>query len=119
MLWNSREDFLHFSITIDTRENKASKRGILSIIGQIFDPLGIVSPVIMKAKLMILALWQMKLGWDESLPQELHSSWIQLMDKMVALEELKINRNIICENSVCNFIALLIPQKRLTVRLFT
>ncbi|XP_071628423.1 uncharacterized protein [Temnothorax longispinosus] len=39
---------------------------MLSQIASLFDPLGLVGPVIVKAKILLQQLWQNKLDWDES-----------------------------------------------------
>lgn len=48
-----------------------TKRFVLSRISRLFDPLGIVSPVVLVAKLLMQALWVRKLEWDEPIPEDL------------------------------------------------
>ncbi|KOB72571.1 Gag-pol polyprotein, partial [Operophtera brumata] len=48
----------------------SSKRSVLSTIGQVFDPLGLINPCILQAKLIMQKLWASKLSWDEKLPAE-------------------------------------------------
>ena len=44
-----------------------TKHKVVSIISTVFDPLGLVSPVMIKAKLFIQKLWSLNLKWDEEL----------------------------------------------------
>ena len=44
-----------------------TKRGLLSLICSIFDPLGIVSPCLIEPKLVMHELWKDKIDWDEEL----------------------------------------------------
>ena len=44
-----------------------TKRGLLQGVASIFDPLGIVSPFTLKAKLLIQRLWALKYAWDDQL----------------------------------------------------
>ena len=44
---------------------------ILRDSAQICDPLGLLAPVTVKAKIMVQILWKRKLDWDEPLDQEL------------------------------------------------
>ncbi|XP_076247806.1 uncharacterized protein LOC143187478 [Calliopsis andreniformis] len=89
--WSSVKDELYFKITPSTRK-RITKRSILSEISQIFDPLGLVGPVITRAKLIMQQLWQTKTGWDESLSQELCTQWTEYRKELSHLIELKIPR---------------------------
>ena len=50
-----------------------TKRNVLSKINSIFDPLGLVSPLTVKAKILMRKIWMIepKLGWDDKLPEKL------------------------------------------------
>jgi len=49
------------------------KRSILSRITLIFNPLGLIGPITVTAKIIIQDLWRLKLDWDESIPLELNT----------------------------------------------
>ncbi|KAK9744173.1 Pao retrotransposon peptidase [Popillia japonica] len=70
LFWNSTTDTFQFSIKVDT---KNTKRFILSTISRLFDPLGLVSPIIVNAKLIMQYLRQAKVGWDEPLPEDIYN----------------------------------------------
>ncbi|CAK1583524.1 unnamed protein product [Parnassius mnemosyne] len=53
--WICDLDILSFSINIELRD-KVTKRHILSVISQIFDPLGLVGPCVIEAKLIMQRL---------------------------------------------------------------
>lgn len=78
LIWISESDVLRYSVTptIFKRVTK-SYRSILSTVSQIFDPLGLVGPAIIRAKIIMQSLWQLQLDWDESLSQDLHTIWIE------------------------------------------
>ena len=48
---------------------------MLQISSKTYDPLGLLSPVTIRAKLLIQELWQQKLEWDELLPLTLKTKW--------------------------------------------
>ncbi|XP_017788509.1 PREDICTED: uncharacterized protein LOC108571049 [Habropoda laboriosa] len=70
--WTAEPDELRYSLR-DNRTNKITKRTILSEIAQIFDPLGLISPIVIRAKFIMKRLWQLDVGWDETLSQEMHT----------------------------------------------
>ena len=45
---------------------------------QFFDPLGLISPVTIKARIFIQNLWQQQLQWDEPLPQDDQAQWLTI-----------------------------------------
>ncbi|KAJ8957169.1 hypothetical protein NQ318_007730 [Aromia moschata] len=75
-----------------------TKRTILSCISQIFDPLGLLSPCVIIAKVIIQDLWLAKLGWDDLLPKNLSHVWSHFIDNLPILKELKIARRVRCVN---------------------
>ncbi|CAH2057516.1 unnamed protein product, partial [Iphiclides podalirius] len=46
--WSCKLDTLHFSVNSDSSHLKPSKRSVLSTVGQVFDPLGLVNPCILQ-----------------------------------------------------------------------
>ena len=43
---------------------KYTKRKVLSLVSSVYDPLGWVSPLIVRGKMFIQTLWKEKMGWD-------------------------------------------------------
>lgn len=56
-------------------EFATTKREILSSISSIYDPLGLMSPCLVKAKLFIRKLCNLKYNWDECLPFDILKEW--------------------------------------------
>ena len=55
-----------------------TKREILSESAQIYDPLGLLTPITVKAKLLLQTLWRKKLDWDEPLDQDIRDKWLSI-----------------------------------------
>ena len=69
-----------------------SRRSLLSEASRIFDPLGYVSPVVIRFKILFQQTWLRKLGWDENVPEEIKSQWIDIRNDLNDLEHLEIPR---------------------------
>ena len=65
--WNIEEDKLEFKVKL--KEKPMTRRGMLSIISSIYDPLGLLNPYLLKGKKMLQNLWYDSLGWDEEIPE--------------------------------------------------
>ncbi|XP_076660720.1 uncharacterized protein LOC143364103 [Halictus rubicundus] len=91
LLWSVSSDQLSYSAQI-RKHTRITKRNILAEIAQIFDPLGLIGPVIVKSKLFMQELWQMKVGWDETLSQDLHLRWLNFRTELDELSSVKIPR---------------------------
>lgn len=48
---------------------------ILSETARIFDSLGLVDPVVLPAKLLLQALWQLEVSWDKSVSQDIYTEF--------------------------------------------
>jgi len=93
LVWQTDQDALVYTIK-DLLPLKVSKRQILLEITQIFDPLELLSPCIVLAKILLQKLWESKLSWDESLPSALHTIWISFREQINELNQLKIPRRV-------------------------
>ena len=49
---------------------KFSKRNTRALISNLFDPLGLLSPLSIRGRIFMQALWKLKLNWDELLSEE-------------------------------------------------
>lgn len=64
-----------------------------------YDPLGLSGPVITKAKIFMQELWKLKLQWDESLPQSLHSAWFEYISNFDSIHRFTFPRYVSMLNS--------------------
>lgn len=89
--WDPVSDSFCFSIELNSVD-VPTKRVVLSCIAKLYDPLGWLSPVVVKAKLLMQELWLRKIDWDEKLPQDLLLQWFEYYYDLSTLVELKIPR---------------------------
>lgn len=89
--WSPKSDIFSFAVNIDVKRPH-TKREILSEISKIYDPLGFISPVVIKAKILIQKIWMLNLGWDDAVPQGISDEWNQIAETFTLISEIKINR---------------------------
>ncbi|XP_049868956.1 uncharacterized protein LOC126368838 [Pectinophora gossypiella] len=95
--WDTQCDELHFPIG-NAISNVNTKRNMLSIISQIFDPLGLLAPCIISMKMLLQRLWLLKLNWDEQLPPEISVAWAEIIRQLPQLNNLRIPRFVLCDS---------------------
>uniref|UniRef100_A0A2S2QB76 Uncharacterized protein n=1 Tax=Sipha flava TaxID=143950 RepID=A0A2S2QB76_9HEMI len=101
LYWDAHTDKLRFKMSPGVGSTTAiSKRDILSDIASIFDPLGLVGPVVIRAKIMLQALWREKVNWDEPIPIGVREEWLKYRNLLPALNNLSISRKILGDLSV-------------------
>eukprot|EP00795_Rhopilema_esculentum_P004207 gene4207-20394_t len=92
--WNPEEDTLGISMeaVLDVKNGKVTKREVLSRLSKVYDPLGIVGPVAVTAKLIFQDICKENKDWDESVSPEIEMRWKKWMQAVSRLTELKIPR---------------------------
>ena len=71
---------------------KVTKRTVLQSLASIYDPLGLINPVVIEFKLFFQKLCKMKLDWDTPLPSELLQEWQSLVNGLAELDEISFDR---------------------------
>jgi Pao retrotransposon peptidase/Putative peptidase (DUF1758)/Integrase zinc binding domain len=91
MRWIPFEDNFIYSIEEIVRPFH-TKRTVLSDLSKLFDPIGFLGPVLVRAKLFMQHLWIQKVEWDEPLNSEDQQSWMNYCSQLQSLNQLKIQR---------------------------
>ena len=85
-----QSDTFRFKIVV--KDRLPTRRGILSVISSIYDPLGFVAPLILPAKIILRDLCRKGLDWDDRIsPEDLtrREDWLQELPK---LEQFTVKR---------------------------
>ena len=69
-----------------------TKRGSLSAVSALYDPMGFVCPIVLKAKKILQKLWKPNLGWDDEIPEDLQCHWNKWKNELPALSQVQIPR---------------------------
>lgn len=71
-----------------------TRRGMLSVTSSVYDPLGLVSPFILPAKLLIQEVTKARLPWDDVVPDAELQSWQKWLSDLPFIEQFKIARSV-------------------------
>ncbi|XP_033122036.1 uncharacterized protein LOC117121051, partial [Anneissia japonica] len=88
--WSPQLDTLSFNIA--AAERNYTRRGILSITSSVFDPLGLVAPFILPAKMLLQDLCRQGLGWDELIDDFSMQRWRIWLEELKRLKEWSMPR---------------------------
>ncbi|GAB0089833.1 hypothetical protein DMENIID0001_044500 [Sergentomyia squamirostris] len=89
--WSPLKDQFQFTIKIKA-QGVLTKRNILSEIASIFDPTGWLAAVMLRAKLIMQAMWKERVEWDEKPSESLRKLWIDFKHDIKSVEEIRIDR---------------------------
>ena len=95
--WNVSSDCFVLSIQDIAhlaKQTEPTKRHIVSVIGKIYDPLGYLSPVVVKFKIFFQELCESKVGWDQPLTGVLLGKWNFLASSIQGNYQIAIPRYI-------------------------
>ena len=81
-----------FGFSIALKDQPLTRRGVLSTVASIDDPLGFLAPLVLKAEKILQEVYQKGVSSDSPLPDELHPSWEQWKADLLKLQNLRIPR---------------------------
>ncbi|XP_046478683.1 uncharacterized protein [Neodiprion pinetum] len=92
LAWRPDIDAFAFSPQIHQTRDNFTKRKVLSQTAQLFDPLGWLSPITIRAKIFMQELWALGFDWDEPLSASLSSRWIEFLQDLQGISAITIPR---------------------------
>jgi len=73
VVWDTSSDCFVYEVVetgiADTR------RKILSLLASLFDRIGFLAPFLVRAKIFLQHVWQLNIGWGDTLPPEFLKVW--------------------------------------------
>ncbi|XP_063993427.1 uncharacterized protein LOC135171065 [Diachasmimorpha longicaudata] len=91
--WNSTMDSIQYFVKSST-DVQITKRVILSETAKLFDPLGLLSPVVVIAKTFIQKLWELKVHWDTPLPPDIQEEWSNYYKELPLVQTINSPRRV-------------------------
>ena len=90
LLWSAESDSFGFQIV--TKYNPPTRRGILSTVSSVFDPLGLIAPVLLPAKRLLQDLTRSEISWDDKIPETYEEKWNQWISSIPDIARFSIPR---------------------------
>ncbi|XP_075157834.1 uncharacterized protein LOC142231101 [Haematobia irritans] len=98
ILWDSNQDSMLFSFQPKKRYAAVTKRSVLSLSSSIFDPIGLICPILIQQRVLLQDLWIQKIDWDSPLPQKATISFQNFVNDLENLRLLKIPRYVLASS---------------------
>jgi hypothetical protein len=90
--WNKSVDCFYFEGIEVPPELIVTKRVVLSFIARLFDPLGFLTPFVVRLKCLFQELWKLGLEWDSEVPEHLKIVVENWICDLIKLKNWKIPR---------------------------
>jgi hypothetical protein len=90
--WDLNKDYFLFDCHIQDRP--VTKRGLLSSIHSVFDPIGFLSPILINGRLILRDVIASGIEWDLPLTTEFEAKWYNWLGSLADLECVKVSRSL-------------------------
>jgi len=88
--WCVQLDCFQFKIVL--KDRPPTRRGMLSTVYSLYDPLGLLSPVVLVGRQILQDICKGQYDWDSALPENIVQRWEEWKASLCSLESLKIDR---------------------------
>ncbi|XP_055526967.1 uncharacterized protein LOC129719602 [Wyeomyia smithii] len=74
------------------RQRKLTKREVLRTLMAVFDPLGLISNVLIYLKVLFQEIWRAGIGWDDVIPESLSEKWEKWLEILPKVQDVRLPR---------------------------
>ncbi|XP_055633239.1 uncharacterized protein LOC129773625 [Toxorhynchites rutilus septentrionalis] len=99
MLWRTECDMLCFSTPINAEiqqlinnDNRPTKRQVLKCLMSFFDPLGLLSCLLVHGKIILQEIWRTGIQWDQEITTEAWQRWRKWSEALREVDKIHIPR---------------------------
>ncbi|XP_006811861.1 uncharacterized protein LOC100373153 [Saccoglossus kowalevskii] len=102
--WLTESDQLTYTKKVGSPQpvSLTIKREVVRTTAVLYDPLGYLSPVHIKAKLFVQDLWKRKLAWDDPVDENTHKQWFVIVEDLNEIRNTKIKRQYFNDDGTIN-----------------
>ena len=99
--WDAKKDVMSIQLQKVTKPSEFTKRYILPKIAEVWDPLGLLSGILVVGKLIFQSVVRMKVDWDEKIEDiELSRKWINWLSELEKCYDVILARSILQEKGL-------------------
>ena len=94
--WDTESDMFSLNLASPIETNNGcpiTKRSILAATSKLYDPLGILSPVIILWKIIFQSVCKSKMGWGDPVEMFIHEQWLKLTQDLKMVGVVQLNRH--------------------------
>ena len=81
-----------FGFSIVLKDQTLTRRGVLATVASVYDPVGLLTPLVLRAKKILQEICRRGVSWDGPLPEDVRTRWEQWKLDLLRLKELQIPR---------------------------
>ena len=81
-----------FKLHIVVHDRPFTRRGILSTVSTVYDPLGFLASLLLVGKRLLKELCKGKVDWDDPIPENVRECWLRWREGLHLLENLEVPR---------------------------
>ena len=93
--WDFMTDEFFYVSRYEPEDTTVTHRTILSIVSAMYDPLGLISPIILRGRMIFQDATRRGLSWDDPVPLDLNKKWGCWLRSLASLSGLRFKRCII------------------------
>ena len=93
--WNCVTDEFIFKFETSLRHSEdlePTRRNLLKVTSSFFDPLGVLSPILVEMKILFQSLCQEKFEWDAPLPESARKQWNRWLQDLREVQQVLVPR---------------------------
>lgn len=90
--WHPGADVFGYKVQIDLEKVPLTKRSIMSVIASLYDPLGLLAPVVIKAKILLQRIWISGVEWDVCVNDDISKEWNEFYKNLLVLNDIVVPR---------------------------
>ncbi|KAI3352411.1 hypothetical protein L3Q82_005371 [Scortum barcoo] len=83
--WSIKDDTFSFNMSL--KDQPSTRRGCLSVIASLYDPLGFIAPFSLSGKRILQELCHRGIRWDDPLPEEMKPWWEEWINGLLKSKE--------------------------------
>ena len=99
VLWLAEEDVFPYKVNPPENDYPLTKRNFLRKVAMLFDPIGFLTPYVIRAKILLQEMWTSGLDWDDPLGQSQARTAKMWFEELRELTDVKVPR---CLQLNCN-----------------